>query len=111
MGSGQSKFYRNANKQQYPFGPPPPNMYGQYNQQPFVPPGYGPMPGYGQMPYPQPQMPGFIPPGYGQGAHLPPPMLSWLPQDRRKSNRRKARRRESDRFVGGFGPAQQSEGT
>ncbi len=73
MGSGQSKFYRNANKQQYPFGPPPPNMYGQYNQQPFVPPGYGPMPGYGQMPYPQPQMPGFIPPGYGQGAHLPAP--------------------------------------
>lgn len=103
MGSGQSKYYRNGYNQQYPYAqqpPPPPPLYpGQYNA-PFVPQ-YAPMPGYGAQMYPQQQAPGFIPPGvYGQGSQLPPPLLNWLPQDRRKS--RRSKRRESERFVGGF---------
>ncbi|KAF8958495.1 hypothetical protein BDZ97DRAFT_1706001 [Flammula alnicola] len=104
MGSGQSKYYRANQNQQYPYAPPPPPppLYpGQYNpQQPFIP-GYGAV-GYAPQMYPQ-QPQGFIPPGiYGQGAQLPPPLLNWLPQDRRKT--RRSRRRESDRFVGGFAP-------
>ncbi|KAF8204633.1 GTP cyclohydrolase II [Pholiota molesta] len=104
MGSGQSKYYRNGHNQQYPYAqqpPPPPPLYpGHYNA-PFIPQ-YAPMPGYGAQMYPQQQATGFIPPGvYGQGSQLPPPLLNWLPQDRRKS--RRSRRRESERFVGGFG--------
>ncbi|KAF9480696.1 DUF1768-domain-containing protein [Pholiota conissans] len=107
MGSGQSKYYRNGSNQ-YPYPPPPPPLYnGQYNAPPYIPQ-YGPMPTYGPQMYGQ-QPQGFIPPGvYGQGANLPPTLLNWLPQDRRKSRRTKERERErermreNDRFVGGF---------
>ncbi|CAA7258448.1 unnamed protein product [Cyclocybe aegerita] len=98
MGSGQSKYglTRNSSKyQQYPYAPPGyPNPYTPYM------PGYGP-PGFVPPPYP-PQQGGFIPPAaqFGQGAMMPPPMLNWLPQD--KDRKRKSKRRQSDRFVGGF---------
>ncbi|KAJ3511336.1 hypothetical protein NLJ89_g4159 [Agrocybe chaxingu] len=101
MGSGQSKYglTRNSSKyQQYPYAPPQgyPNPYAPYM------PGYGP-PGFMPPAYP-PQQGGFIPPAaqFGQGAMMPPPMLNWLPQD--KDRKRKSKRRQSERFVGGFNP-------
>ena len=94
MGSGQSKFKSNR-QTQYPYGAVPgyPNPYAPHPFQPY------PQPMYPQVP----QQQGFIPPGahFGQGAHMPPPQLNWLPQDK-SFKKRKSRRTQSERFVGGF---------
>jgi len=104
MGSGQSRFGNNNNRNpQYPYGGHPYSMPYAGAQPGFAPP-YAP---YGQPMYPNQ---GFIPPAthFGQGAYLPPPLLNFLPQDRhfkRSSRGSRSRQRNSDRFVGGFAGA------
>ncbi|KAF4619526.1 hypothetical protein D9613_004868 [Agrocybe pediades] len=108
MGASLSKKNQNP---QYPYGAPYAVPYPP-PQQPYMPP-YGGVGGFGHTMFPQPQLgqQGFIPPGrYGTGGqNLPPPLLNWLPQDKQKK-KKKSRRTQSEKFVGGFSSEARTNG-
>jgi len=108
-----ARFSKNNQNSQYPYGAPYAVPYPPPHK-PFVPP-YGGVGGFGHTMFPQPHVAqqGFIPPSsYGTAQFGPPPLLNWLPQEKDKQRKkRKSRRTQSEKFVGGFAgeaPATQS---